>query len=149
MKHLPVILASIAVILATVQAFWTASTRDDHIEAIVDGRVLDACAEIGAAATDFGFRAQAAQASFSPNTFAAVSDGPRALSRAAYMAAYLLPEEASQDAAHMRNISQRIVAELSQRNESQVAELLREFDAINRRVQESCRIIVQASRFAP
>lgn len=149
MKHAPLILAAVAVILATLQAFWTSQTRDDHIEAIVDGRILDACAEIGGAAADFGYRAEAAQASFSPETFAAASEGPRALGRAAYMAAYLLPEEASQDAGLMRDLSQRIVAALAQRDESRVAELLREFDAANLRVQESCRIEVQASRFAP
>jgi hypothetical protein len=149
MKYFPIVLASIAVIVATVQALWTWSSRDDHIESVVAGRKLDICAEIGGAATDFAFRAEAAQANFTEETFRAVSESPRALAKASYMAAYLLPQDALQESAHMRDLSQRIVAALSQREEGRVAELMREFDQANLRVQESCRLEIQGSRFAP
>ncbi len=149
MRYFPVVLASIAVIIASAQAYWTWRTRNHHVESIVAGRQLDACAEVGAAATDFAFRAQAAQASFSETTFRAVSESPRALAKASYMAAYLLPQEASQDSARMRDLSQRIVAALAQREEGRVAELMREFDQANLRVQERCRLVIQRSLFAP
>ncbi|MGD2133946.1 MAG: hypothetical protein PVI23_14220 [Maricaulaceae bacterium] len=148
MKHIPLILVAIAVIIATAQAFWTLRSRDDHIEAIVAGRQLDACAEIGAAAADFAYRAQAAQASFTEENFRALREGPRALARASYLAAYLLPEEASQQSAILRDLSQRIVGALGDRDETRVAELLREFDGVNLDVQQSCRQVIQGSRFA-
>ncbi len=115
--NFPAILAAIAVIIASAQAYWTWHSRDDHIESIVEGRRLDACAEVSAAAADFGFRTEAAQASFNQETFRVVSEGPRALAKASYLAAYLLPPEASQDAAEMRDLSQRIVAALAAREE--------------------------------
>jgi hypothetical protein len=149
MKQFPVVLAAIAVIIASAQAYWTWRTRNHHIESMVTGRQLDACAEIGAAATDFAFRAEAAQAGFTEATFRAVGEGPRALARASYMAAYLLPEEVSQDSAEMRALSQRIVGALGQREEGRVTDLLREFDQANVRVQNSCRLLIQDSLFAP
>jgi hypothetical protein len=149
MKQFTVILALVAVIIATLQAYWTVQTRDDHIESMIDGRRLDACAEVGAAATDFAYRAADAQARFSQETYDAVREGPRALARASYMAAYLLPEEASQESAHMRDLSQRIVGALGERDETRVAALLRDFDQANLRVQESCRILIQQSRVTP
>jgi hypothetical protein len=147
MKHLPLILVAVAVILATVQAYWTLNSRNDHIESIVQGRRLDACAEVGAAASDFAFRARAAQTSFSATTYEAASEGPRALAKASYMAAYLLPMEASQDSALLRDLSQRIVAALGERSESRVRDLLSEFDQATLRVQDSCRVLIQNSRF--
>jgi hypothetical protein len=149
MKMFPVILACIAVIIASAQAYWTWRTRNHHVEALVAGRQLDACAEIGAAATEFAFRSEAAQANFSELTFEAVSESPRALAKASYMAAYLLPQEASVDSAQMRELSQRIVAALAQREEGRVADLMREFDAANLRVQTACRLVIQRSLFAP
>jgi hypothetical protein len=147
MKHFPMILVVVAVILATLQAYWSWNSRDDHIESVVEGRRLDACAEVGAAASDFAFRARAAQAGFSEASYQAASDGPRALAKASYMAAYLLPMEASQESALMRDLSQRIVAALGERSESRVRDLLSEFDEATLRVQESCRLIIQSSRF--
>jgi hypothetical protein len=147
MKHFPLVLVVIAVLLATVQAYWSWNSRDDHIESIVQGRRLDACAEVGAAAADFAFRARAAQASFSATTYEAASEGPRALAKASYMAAYLLPMEASQDSATMRDLSQRIVAAIGERSESRVRDLLAEFDQVTLRVQDSCRVLIQNSRF--
>jgi hypothetical protein len=147
MKNFPAVLAAVAVIIATLQAFWTMRSRDDHIESIVAGRRLDVCAELGGAASDFAFRAEAAQAGFTETTFRTASEGPRALAKASYMAAYLLPQEASQDSALMRDLSQRIVAALAQRQESRVTELMRDFDQATLRVQDSCRVIIQDSRY--
>ena len=149
MKHIPTLLAAIAVLIATLQAYFSYTTRDDHIETVVTGRQLDACAAVGAAASEFGFRAEAAQANFNEETFDAVSAAPRDLGRAAYMAAYLLPERASQDAGLMRDLAQRTVAALAQRDEDRVAELLREFDQANLDVQEACRVLIQDSRLTP
>jgi DNA-binding GntR family transcriptional regulator len=149
MKHVPLALAAIAVIVATLQAFLSLRAQDDNIEAVVAGRRLDACAEIGAAATDFVFRAEAAQAAYNEATARAVSDGPRALAHASYLAAYLLPQDAAQESAVLVDLSQRIVAALSQRQESDVVGLMRQFDEANRTVQESCRLVIQGSRFAP
>ncbi len=149
MKHIPLVLALIAVTIATLQAFLSFRARDDAVEAVVAGRRLDACAEIGAAATDFAFRAAAAQAAYTEATSRAVSDGPLALARASYLAAYLLPQDAAQGGAALVDLSERIVAALSQRQESSVTDLMRQFDEINRDVQESCRLVIQGSRFAP
>jgi hypothetical protein len=149
MKAFPVVLACIALIICAAQGYWTWKSRNNHVEAIVAGRQLDACAEIGAAANDFVFRAEAAQSGYSTATYRSVSESPRALAKASYMAAYLLPQEASQDSALMRDLSQRIVAALAQRDDGKVADLMREFDQANTRVQESCRLVIQHSLFAP
>lgn len=149
MKYFLIVLVAAAVLIATFQAYLTNSGRNDNIDAVVAGRKLDACAEIGAAASDFVFRAQAAQASFSEDTYRAASDGPRALAKASYMAAYLLPQDAAEDSALMRDLSQRIVAALAQRDDDRVAGLMQQFDEANLRVQESCRLVIQGSRFSP
>jgi hypothetical protein len=148
-KLFAIFLALVAVVIASGQAYLSWKGRDDHIEAVIEGRRLDACAEIGSAVADFSFRAQAAQAEFNEETFAAVNQSPRALARASYLAAYLLPQEAAEDAARMRDISQRIVGALGQREESRVNDLMREIDAANRRVQESCRLLIQGSQYIP
>ena len=49
----------------------------------------------------------------------------------------------------MRDLSQRIVATLSQRDEGRVTELMQQFDELNLSVQESCRLVIQGSRFSP
>lgn len=148
MKHVPLILASIAVLIATLQAFLSLGARDDSIEAVVAGRRLDACAQIGAAATDFVFRAQAAQAAYTEANASAVGEGPRTLAHASYLAAYLLPQPAAQGSAALVDLSQRIVSALAQRQEASVVELMRQFDQVNLDVQESCRLVIQGSRFA-
>jgi hypothetical protein len=149
MNNFPAFLAAVAVIVASAQAFWTWQSRDDHVEVTITARQLDVCAEIGATATDFSFRTESAQATFNEDTFRAVSEAPRALAKASYMAAYLLPTEASQDAADLRDLSQRIVAALAQREEGRVTELMQQFDELNLRVQESCRLVIQSSRLSP
>ena len=43
----------------------------------------------------------------------------------------------------------RSLARLAGVRDGRVAELLREFDAANRRVQDACRVLIQDSRFSP
>ncbi|MCG8440443.1 MAG: hypothetical protein MI723_01420 [Caulobacterales bacterium] len=149
MKTAAIIIAGLALILGSFQAFLSWSARDDHIESLVAGRRLDVCAEIGSVAADFAAKAEAAKGRFNAETFAALQDAPREVARVYYKATYLLPPEHAEDLLLMRDLAQRIVGAAGQRESGRVASLVAQFDEASKRVQEGCRRTLEGSPFLP
>ncbi len=154
MRQLPLVLVSLALILATAQAYLSFGARDDLLEATVAGRFLDTCAEVGGVTADFLAKAEigAAEArggAISERTFQLVTQAPRDVIRASYRALYMLPESAHADLEEMRGSAQKIVGAALSRDAAAMERQIADLDAANKRIQDLCRAEIADSPMAP
>lgn len=143
MNNFPVLIASLALIIASGQAWLSWNARDDHLELAALSRKMDACAEIGAAAATVAALAEQASretrsGAVTPQTFEALKDAPRLAARASFMATYLLPESVAQDLAVMRDAAQRVVGAAPAKDRDALDRAARDITGASQRVQEVC-----------
>ncbi len=140
MQTVATLISGIALVLATLQAWVSYQARDDHIEAIMAGQRMQACA---AAGRDAAALIAAARPLLPPARLGA-QDMPRlqaitpSVRQSAYAAQYVLPDDAQAVLKALPEDADAVVKGVFAGDDS-AADALARFEARSQELQAVCR----------
>ncbi len=140
MQTVATLISGIALVLATLQAWVSYQARDDHIEAIMAGQRMQACAAVGrdAAAMIAAARPMLPPARLGAEDVQRLQRLAPTVRQSAYAAGYVLPTEAQEILETLPEDADAVTQGVFSGDDSAAAALDR-FEARSRDLQVICR----------